>query len=133
MAGMAALFMAIDLHCRSQNMDRRPRAFAPKEDEVIYYVNRDSVGWIEQHMRRRVYIELKLECTRNCSWDVENARDDWLFLYCRGSFPSKLRLTDHCVAGCAYGPVESNGSRWELHVYPNLKTAKQDKDMKVIL
>ena len=100
---------------------------------MIYYVNRDSAGWVEQHVRRRVYIKLKLECTRNRSRDVGKARDDWLCLYCRGSFPSKLRLTDHRVAGCACGPLDSNGSRWELPVYPNLKTAKQGKDLKVTL
>ena len=124
MVGMAVLFRAIDFHCRLQNMDRRPRARASEEDEVIYYVNRDSAGWVEQHVWRRVYIELKLECIRNRSRDVGKARNDWLCLYCRGSFPSKLRLTDHRVAGCACRPLDSNGSRWELPVYPNLKTAK---------
>ena len=54
-------------------------------------------------------------------------------LYCRGSFPSKLRLTDHRVGGCSCGPVNSSGARWELPVYPNLKTAKQGKDLKLAL
>ena len=98
-----------------------------------YYINRDFAGWVEQHVRRRVYIKLKLECTRNRSWDVGKARDDWLYLYCKRSFPSKLWLTDHRVACCACGPVDSNGSRWELPVYPNLKTVKQGKDTKVTL
>ena len=133
MAGMAALSRAIDLHCHLQNINRQSRAPAPKRDEVTYYVNRDSVGWVEQHVRRRVYIELKLECTRNRSRDVEKARDVWLCVYCRGYFSSKLRFTDHCVAGCACGPVDSNGLKWELPVYPNLKTAKQGKDLKEIL
>ena len=88
---------------------------------------------MQQHVRRRVYIKLKLECTRNRSRDAGKARDVWLCVYCRGSFPSKLRLTDHRIAGCACGPVDSNGSKWELPVYPNLKTAKQGKDVKETL
>ena len=112
MAGMAVLFRAIDLHCHLQNMDRQPRAPASKRDEVTYYVKRDSAGWVEQHVRRRVYIELKLECTRNRSRNAGNAKDVWLCVYCRGSFPSKLRLTDHRIAGCTCGPVDSNGSKW---------------------
>lgn len=80
-----------------------------------------------------MYIELKLECTRNRSRNAGNARDVSLCVYCRGSFPSKLRLTDHRIAGCACGPLDSNGSKWELPVYPNLKTAKQGKDLKKIL
>ena len=121
-----ALFFALDLQCRLQGMDS-PR------DEVVYYVNRDFCGWVEQRVRRRVYIELKLECTRNRKRDVQKARDDWLCLYCGASFPSKLRLTDHRVVGCLCGPVDSNGSKWELPVYPNLKTAKQGKDLKLAL
>ena len=70
-------------------------------------MNRDSAGWVEQRVRRRVYIELKIECTRNRSRDVQKARDDWLCVYCKGSFPSKLRLTDHRVVGCPRGPVDS--------------------------
>ena len=104
-----------------------------EKHEVTYYVNRDSAGWVEQRVRRRVYIELKLECTRNRSSSVHKARDDWLCLYCRGTFPSKLRLTDHRVGGCPCGPVDSTGSKWELPVYPNLKTAKQGKDLKLTL
>lgn len=46
---------------------------------------------------------------------------------------SKLRLIDHRVGGCPCGFVNSNGSRWELHVYPNLKIAKLDKELKLIL
>ena len=49
-----ALFLAINLHRSLQRMDSHARA--PKEDEVIYYVNRDSAGWVEQRVRRRVYI-----------------------------------------------------------------------------
>ena len=76
-----------------------------------------------------MYTELKLKCTRNRSRDVGKARDVWLCVYCRGHFPSKLRLTDHRIAGCAYGHVNSNGSKWKLLIYPNLKTAKQGKDL----
>ena len=126
-----ALFLAIDLHRSLQRMDSHARA--PKEDDVIYYVNRDSAGWVEQRVRRRVYIELKLECTRNRSRDNQKARDDWLCVYCRASFPSKLRLTDHRVVGCPCGPVSETGSKLELPVYPNLKTAKQGKDLKLAL
>lgn len=121
-----ALFLAIDHQCRLQGMDS-------SEDEVVYYVNRDFCGWVEQRVRRRVYIELKLECTRNRRRDVQKARDDWVCLYCGASFPSKLRLTDHRVVGCPCGPVDSTGSKWELPVYPNLKTAKQGKDLKLAL
>ena len=121
-----ALFLAIDLHCHLQGMDST-------DDEVVYYVNRDFSGWVEQRVTRRVYIELKLECTRNRKRDNQKARDDWLCLYCGGSFPSKLRLTDHRVVGCPCGPVDSRGQKWQLPVYPNLKTAKQGKDLKLAL
>ena len=80
-----------------------------------------------------MYIELKLECTRNRSWEVHKSRDDWLCLYCARTFPSKLRLTDHQVGGCPRGPLDSKGSRWELPIYPNLKTTKQCKDLKLAL
>ena len=80
-----------------------------------------------------MYIELKLECTRNQSRDGQKAIDDWLCVYCKGSFPSKLRLTDHRVSGCHWGPLDSNGERLELPVYPNLKTVKQGKDLKLAL
>ena len=128
---LSALLMAIDSQCHMQDMDRQPEA--PEVDEVIYYVNRDSAGWVEQHVRRRVYIELKLECTRNRTRNGHRARDDWLCVYCRGSFLSKLRLTDHRVGGCPCGPVNSHRVKWELPVYPNLKTAKQGKDLKLVL
>ena len=126
-----ALFLAIDFDCALQNQDYAAGAMG--DDEVTYFVNRDSAGWVEQRVRRRVYIELKLECTRNRSRDNQKARDDWLCVYCQGSFPSKLRLTDHRVVGCPCGPVDSTGSKWELPVYPNLKTAKQGKDLKLAL
>ena len=128
-----ALFFAIDLHCCLQEMEPKKQAPLPGDDEVIYYVNRDSAGWVEQRVRRRVYIELKLECTRNRSRDVQKARDDWLCVYCKASFPSKLRLTDHRVVGCPRGPVDGTGSKWDLPVYPNLKNAKQGKDLKLAL
>ena len=108
-------------------------AYAREDDEVVYYVNRDFVGWVEQHVRRHVYIELKLECTRNRTQNVHKARDDWLCLYCRGSFPSKLRLTDHRVWGCPCGLVNSIGLKWEFLVYPNSKTTKLGKDPKLAL
>lgn len=120
------------LQCCIQDMEHQSQS-AVSEEEVIYYVNRDSAGWVEQHVQRRVYIELKLECTRNRSREVHKSRDDWLCLYCAGTFPSKLRLTDHRVGGCPRGPLDSKGSRWELPVYPNLKTAKQGKDLKLAL
>ena len=128
-----ALFLAIDIHCRLQNMNSGTHRPRNDRDEVVYYVNRDFAGWVEQRVRRRVYIELKLECTRNRSRDVHKARDDWICLYCKASFPSKLRLTDHRVVGCPCGPVDSSGAKWELPVYPNLKTAKQGKDLKLAL
>ena len=65
-----ALFLAIDLHCRLQNMDSGAHWACNEGDEVVYYVNKDFSRWVEQHVRRRVYIELKLECTRNQSRDV---------------------------------------------------------------
>ena len=108
-------------------------AGAREEDEVTYYVNRDSAGWMEQHVRRRVYIELKLKCTRNRCRDSQKARDVLLCVYCRVFFPSKLRLTDHRMVGCLCGPMDSRGVKWELHVYPNLKTVKQGKDLKLAL
>ena len=128
-----ALFLAIDLHCRMQNMDSGAQTPFSEDDQVLYYVNRDFPGWVQQRVRRRVYIELKLECTRNRVRDHHKARDSWLCLYCRGSFPSKLRLTDHRVVGCPSGPVDSRGAKWELPVYPNLKNAKQGKDLKEVL
>jgi hypothetical protein len=128
-----ALFRAIDLHCVLQNMDSAAHTTSGSEDEVVYYVNRDFSGWVEQRVRRRVYIELKLECTRNRKRDVQKARDDWLCAYCKQSFTSKLRLIDHRVVGCPCGPLDSAGTRWELPVYPNLKTAKQGKDLKLAL
>ena len=133
LAPETALFLAIDLHCFLQTMARGARAPVSEDDEVTYYVNRDFAGWVEQRVRRRAYVELKLELTRNRSRDVQKARDDWLCLYCRGYFPSKLRLTDHRVVGCPCGHVDSTGSKWELPVYPNLKTAKQGKDLKLAL
>ena len=128
-----ALFLAIDLHCVLQNMESAAHTPLGAEDEVVYYVNRDFSGWVEQRVTRRVYIELKLECTRNRKRDGHKARDDWLCVYCRHSFTSKLRLTDHRVVGCPCGPLDSAGARWELPVYPNLKTAKQGKDLKLAL
>ena len=65
LARQYALFRAIDMHCVVQNMDAEGEAPLPEEDKVTYFVNRDSQGWVEQSVRRRVYIELKLECTRN--------------------------------------------------------------------
>ena len=130
---LRALFMAIDSHCCLHDIDCQAEAPMQENDEVVYYVNMDSAGWVEQHVRRHVYIELKLECTRNRIQNVHKARDDWLCLYCRGSFPSKLRLTNHRVGGCPCGPVNSNGAKWGLLVYPNLKTTKQGKDLKLAL
>lgn len=130
---LSALFMAIDSQGCLQDMDCEAEATMAERDEVVYYVNRDSAGWVEQHVRQRVYIELKLECTRNRTRNGDKARDDWMCLYCRGSFPRKLRLTDHRVGGCPCGPVKSSGAKWELPVYPNLKTAKQGKDLKLAL
>lgn len=129
----SALFFAIDLHCGLQMMDAEGEQSWPREDEVTYFVNRDSQGWVQQTVRRRVYIELKLECTRNRIRDGHKARDDWLCAYCKCSFPSKLRLTDHRVGGCPCGPVTPTGTKMELPVYPNLKTAKQGKDLKAAL
>jgi hypothetical protein len=128
----ATLFMTINLHCPLHNMERDPQASVPEEDEVIYYVNMDYAGWVEQLVRRRVYVELKLERIRNRSWDVYKAMDDWLCLYYRGYFSNKLQLTYHHVGGCPCGPVDLNDSRWKFHVYPNLKTTKQGKDLKNI-
>lgn len=133
LAPQYALFRAIDLHCALQTMGAEGEASLPAQDEVTYFVNRDSQSWVVQTVRRRVYIELKLECTRNRCRDGQKSRDDWLCVYCRGSFPSKLRLTDHRVGGCPCGPVDSTGARVELPVYPNLKTAKQGKDLKAAL
>jgi hypothetical protein len=120
---LSALLLAIDSQCRLQDMD----------DKVVYYVNRDSAGWVEQHVRRHVYIELKLACTRNRTRNEYRAKDDWVCVYCRGSFPSKLRLTDHRCGGCPCGPVNGRGLKWQLPMYPNLKTAKQEKDLKLAL
>jgi hypothetical protein len=120
---LGTLLLAIDSQSRVQDMD----------DEVVYYVNRDSAGWVEQHVRRHVYIELKLECYGNRTRNEHRARDDWVCVYCRGTFPSKLRLTDHRCSGCSCGPVNSRGLKWQLPVYPNLKTAKQGKDLKLAL
>ena len=128
-----ALFLAVDLHCFLQEMEPRQGASMPTFDEVTYYVNRDSAGWVEQRVRRRVYIELKVECTKNRSRDMQKARDDWLCVYCKGSFPSKLQLTDHRVVGCPKGPVDERGNKCELPVYPNLKNAKQGNDLKLAL
>ena len=126
-----ALFLAIDLHRSLQEMDSHN---VPADaDEITYYVNRDSAGWVEQRVKRRVYIELKLECTRHRSRDHQKARDNWLCVFCKAPFPSKLRLTDHRVVGCPNGPVDSKGAKLELPVYPNLKTAKQGKDLKLAL
>ena len=130
---LTTLFLAIDLHCGLHRMDAEGEAPWPDDDKVTYFMNRDSQGWVQQTVRRRVYIELKLECTRHRSRDGQKARDDWLCVYCRSSFPSKLRLTDHQVGGCPSGPVSPSGRKLELPVYPNLKTAKQGKDLKVAL
>ena len=100
---------------------------------LLPLVNRDVVGWVAQRVTRRVYIELKIECTRNRSRDGQKARDDWVCVYGKGSLPSKLRLTDHRVSGCPRGPVDSTGARLELPVYLNLKTANQGKDLKLAL
>ena len=133
LAPQTALFAAIDLDCSVQKMESSRRPPLPEHDHVTYYVNRDAAGWVAQRVTRRVYIELKLECTRNRSRDGQKARDDWICVYCKGTFPSKLRLTYHRVSGCPRGPVDSNGARLELPVYPNLKTAKQGKDLKLAL
>ena len=133
LAPETALFFAIDLHFALQMMGAQGEAARPDKDEVTYFVNRDSQGWVVQTVRRRVYIELKLECTRCRFWDGHKSRDDWLCVYCRNSFPSKLQLTDHRVGGCPCGPVDRRGQKLELPVYPNLKTAKQGKDLKAAL
>ena len=133
MAPQYALFRAIDLHCVVQTMEAAAEAAFREVDEVTYFVNRDSQGWVQQTVKRRVYIELKLECTRNRCRDGHKSRDVWLCVYCRSSFPSKLRLTDHRVGGCPCGPVDPNGAKLELPVYPNLKTAKQGKDLKAAI
>jgi hypothetical protein len=65
---LGTLLLAIDSQSRVQDMD----------DEVVYYVNRDSAGWVEQHVRRHVYIELKLECYGNRTRNEHRARDDWV-------------------------------------------------------
>jgi hypothetical protein len=131
LAPAMALFLAIDLHLSLQDMDSGKGA--PDADEVTYYVNRDSAGWVEQRVKRRVYIELKVECTRHRSRDNQKAHDDWLCVFCKAYFPSKLRLTDHRVVGCPNGPLDSRGGKLELPVYPNMKTAKQSKDLKLAL
>lgn len=77
-----ALFVDIDLHCYCKIWIAKPQATMPEEDEVTYDVNKDSVGWVEQHIRRHVYIELKLKCTCNRSRNVHKVWDDWLCLYC---------------------------------------------------
>lgn len=59
----AALFLAIDLHCGLHRMGAEGEAPRPDDDKVTYFVNKDSQGWVQQIVRRRVYIELKLECT----------------------------------------------------------------------
>ena len=133
LAPETALFRAIDLDCSLQKMESSRRPPLPEDDLVTYFVNRDAAGWVAQRVTRRVYIELKLECTCNRSRDGQKARDDWLCVYCKHAFPSKLRLTDHRVSDCPRGPVDSNGARLELPVYPNLKTAKQGKDLKLAL
>ena len=74
LAPETALFFAIDLDRSLQIMESYTGA--PTADEVTYYVNKDSAGWVEQRVRRRVYIELKLECTRNRYGDTQKARDD---------------------------------------------------------
>jgi hypothetical protein len=119
-----ALFPHIDLHCCLQNMDHKSQAPLPEEDEVTYYVNKDYVGWVEQQVRRHVYIEMKLECNCNRSQNIHNNRDDWLCLYYKGSSPCKLWLTNHHVGGCPCGRLDSSDLRWELLVYPNLKMTK---------
>lgn len=133
LAPQYALFRAIDLHCVVQTMEAEGEPQFPEEDQVTYFVNRDSQGWVQQTVRRRVYIELKLECTRNRCRDAQKSRDDWLCVYCRSAFPSKLRLTDHRVGGCPCGPVDIFNAKLELPVYPNLKTAKQGKDLKAAI
>ena len=65
-------------------------AVVSEKGKVIYNVNRDYHGWVEQHVRRRVYIELKLECTCNRLRDIHKARDNWMCSYCKGYFLSKL-------------------------------------------
>ena len=72
----SALFLAIDLDCRMQNMGSGAQTSFNEDDQVVYFVNRDFAGWVQQVVRRRVYVELKLECTRNRSRDVQKARDD---------------------------------------------------------
>lgn len=71
-----ALFSAIDLVCIVQTMEAEGETPFIDEDKVTYFVNKDSQGWVEQRVRRRVYIELKLECTRNRCRDGQKSRDD---------------------------------------------------------
>ena len=114
-------------------MDAEGEGSRPDKDEVTYFVNRDSQGWVVQTVRRHVYIELKLECIHCIFQDGQKARDDWLCVYCKSFFPSKLRLTDHRVGGCPCGPMDPTGRKLELPVYPNLKTVKHGKDLQVAL
>ena len=118
LAPQHALFLAIDLHCVLQQMEAEGQGARPQEDEVTYFVNRDSQGWVAQTVRRRVYIELKIECTLYRSRDVQKARDDWLCVYCRNGFPSKLRLSDHRVGAARVVPWMQVVGSWSSQCTP---------------
>ena len=125
-----ALFRAIDLHCAVQTMEAEGEAPIPEEDEVTYFVNRDSAGWVQQTVRRRVYIELKLECTCNRCRDGQKSRDSWLCVYCRSSFPSKLRLTDHRVGGANVDLWIELAQSWSCRCTPTSKQQNKVKTLK---
>lgn len=88
---------------------------------------------MQQHVSRQIYIELKIEVTRNCSRIVDSIIDQWFCHYCISLFFSKLHLTNYWVHRCSYGLVNGDGSRIQLYVYPNLKTTQQGKNRKVTL
>lgn len=102
------------------------------DDEVVYFMNKDSARWVEQHVWRKVYIVLRIEATISCHnfiWDNMKDMGAWQSVYCMGFLLSKLRLTNHHSSGCPTSPIFAIGVKLELPMYPNLKMAKQSKDM----
>lgn len=100
---------------------------------MVYFVNKNYVGWVQQHVIGRIYIELKIKGICNRSRIRNSINDQSFCLYCTTFFVSKLCLTNYKIYRYFYGLVNSNGLKIKMFVYPNFKIIQQKKDLKATL
>ena len=102
--------------------------------KVVHFDNQDLANWVEQHIQRRVYIELGIKAIGSDTCDIHKSWDDMQYVYCLEQFPSRLTLTYHQVGGRHAEPISFMGDKLELpSIYPNIYIAKQGKDLKIVL